>query len=104
VYIKGSNKWEKLGQPTTYCLKLLKHDPKAFAMSICNTTYSRCMSKVTQIPCTMINEKINELKKCCKIEETKYLFINQYKTSPIVMCQMLLEGFAEIESRIVPKI
>jgi hypothetical protein len=36
------------------------------------------MSKVTQIPYTMIDEKINELKKCCKTEKTKNLFTNQY--------------------------
>jgi hypothetical protein len=62
------------------------------------------MSKVTQIPFTMTDEKINELKKCCKTEETKYLFTNQYKTSPIVMGQMLLEGLAEVRSQTVPKI
>ncbi len=61
------------------------------------------MSKVIQISCTMINEKINELKKCHKVEERKDLFTNQYKTSPIAMGQMPLEGLAKIRSRIVPK-
>jgi len=51
----------------------------------------------------MINEEINELKKCHKVEETKDLFTNQYKTSPIATSQMPLEGLAKIRSRIVPK-
>jgi hypothetical protein len=76
---------------------------KAFATSTSNTTYSRCMSKVIQISCTMINEEINELKKCHKVEETKDLFTNRYKTSPIATSQMPLEGLTKIKSQIVPK-
>jgi len=61
------------------------------------------MSKVTQIPCTMTIEEINELKKCCTIEKTKNLFINRYKTSSIAMDQIPLEGLAKVKSQTIPK-
>jgi len=71
---------------------------KAFATSTSKTTYSRCMSKVIQISCTMTNEEINGLKKCQKVEDTIVLFTNRYKTSPIATSQMPLEGLAKIRS------
>jgi hypothetical protein len=52
----------------------------------------------------MINEKINELKKCYKTKETKDLFINGYKTSPIMIGQMLFKGLVEVKSQTIPKI
>lgn len=62
------------------------------------------MSKVTQIPCIMTNEEINEFKIFCKAEKTKDLFTNRYKTSPIAMGQMLLEDLAKIRNQKVSKI